>query len=120
MWPKIKNSIFLNIILLGLAVWAGLGAVKMAVQAFSLHKEAQDDQRKIEELSRKKTELEAYIAELQSREAIEREAKKRLNLKLPGEEVVVVVPEEGSNGPESTEKSIWEKIKFFSSNLFGL
>ncbi len=120
MWPKIKNSIFLNIILLGLAVWAGWGAVKMAVQAFSLYKEVKEDQGKVEQLTQKKAELEAYIAELQSREAVEREAKNRLNLKLPGEEVVVVVPEEGSNGTGSTEKSIWEKIKFFSSNLFGL
>lgn len=120
MWSRIKNSVVINVILLIAAIWASFSAVVMVSQAFSLHKEAQNDQKKIEELNHKKTELEAYIAELQSREAIEREAKKRLDLKLPGEEVVVVVPEEGSNGPGSTEKSIWEKIKFFYFNFFGL
>lgn len=76
-----------------------------------MRKEAKDREEKIIELNQKKAELEAYIAELQSREAIEREAKERLNLKLPGEEVVIVVPEKDS--PEEAPKNIWDKIKSF-------
>lgn len=121
MWTKIKNSITLNILLALAAAWVLFGAVSMVSQAIFLSKEAREREAKIEELSRKKVELETYIGELESRSAIEREAKIRLNLKLPGEEVVVVVPEkEDPSAGSGQEKKFLEKIKYFFINFFNL
>ena len=90
----------------------------MITQALALRREYKDQQQEIDTLSRKKGELEAYIAELQSREAVEREAKSRLNLKLPGEEVVVVVPKK-KELEEDKLGTFWKRTRGFFSRLFG-
>lgn len=116
MWPKIKKSPTLNLLLILAAIWVGYGSYKMISRALALQKEAGERQKEVEELARKKAELEAYLAELQSQEALIREAKSRFNLKLPGEEVVVVVPPE--KNLEETKEAFWERIKSFFHNLF--
>jgi cell division protein FtsB len=118
MWAKIKNSIPLNILLLAAALWIGYSAYSLVGEALALRKEARDSQAKIKQLAHKKAELEAYIAELESRGAVEREAKARLNLKLSGEEVVVVLPEEISPGAE-IQGSVWKKLQMFFRRLFN-
>ena len=85
----------------------------MAYQALSLHSELDSTQKKIEEVTRKKEELEHRIVELQTPEAVEREAKERLNLKKSGENVVVVVPEKKEVSPKSNLEYFWGKIKNF-------
>ena len=118
MWSKIKKSAVLNILLVLTAIWVAYSAYNMVSQALSMRQETEDKQKKIALLGRKKEELEAYIAELQSREAIEREAKSRLNLKLPGEEVVVVVPDK-DNLEEESSGTLWEQVKAFFKGIFG-
>lgn len=100
----IRNHSFYAIILLvALAAAVGYGAARMVLNAMALRGESRETQKQIEELLARKKELEARITELQDEEAIRREAKERLNLKLPGENVVVVVPEkqEASDAPQS-------------------
>ena len=92
MWDKLKQSLLLNFILVVVAVFVAYASYNMLRQAIELSRSVKNDRRKIQELTRKKSELQAYLAELETPEAIEREAKERLNLKLSGEEVVVVVP----------------------------
>lgn len=119
MRPKIKNykSLALNLLLLLALTWVGWSALDMGRQAWALWREAQDARSQVEELARKKAELEAYIAELESRQGVEREAKSRLNLKLPGEEVAVVVKEEEKK-EEAGSAAFWNRVKQFFSSPF--
>ncbi len=112
---KNKKRLVINGLLLALAIWAGWGATKMTWQAWELYQEAKDTEKQIAELAQKKEELESYIAELESRQGAEREAKARLNLKLPGEEVIVVVPEETKEN-QNNSFAWWKKIKEFLLN----
>lgn len=99
-------------LLLALAVALSVPAFRMVRQALGLYRESINTDKKIQELSQKKEELEAYIARLGTPAAVEKEAKKRLNLKLPGEEVVVVVPEK--NSPKDLKPpSFFDRIKKF-------
>lgn len=98
-----NHSFYVIILLVALAAAVGYGAARMVLNSVALRGESRETQKQIEELLARKKELEARIAELQNEEAIRREAKERLNLKLPGENVVVVVPEkqEASDAPQS-------------------
>lgn len=117
-WQRIrdvlKTSFLVNIILAFAVfgvVWSG---IRMGVQALSMRRESEDMNRKIAELRQKKAQLEAYVQELQTKEAVERRAKERLNLKKPGEEVVVVMPPEKKEEPQAHEATTtWDKIKGF-------
>ena len=43
-------------------------------------------------------------------EAIERDGKARLNMKLPGERVVIVVDQNGASATSSTAPSVWRRV----------
>ncbi len=109
---RFKNSPIVTILLVVFAAVVGYAAYNISRQAFTLGGEAEDARRKIEELTQKKKELEAYLEEIQTRQAAEREAKQRLNLKLPGEEVVVV-EEPQISSPENQEMGFWGRIRAF-------
>lgn len=116
MWHKLKNSIVFNIFIIALAAFLSVSAYRTVKQSFMVREQTAAEREQIEELKNKKAELEAYLAELQTKEAIEREAKAELNLKLPGEEVVVVVPGKKENAPEEAPKpTFWERIKLWFS-----
>ena len=119
MWVKIKRSVVINFFLLSLTLLIGYGALRGVLQALELRKEAKGKEKKIEELLEKKVELERYLAELENAEVVKREAKERLNLKEPGENVVVVVPVEEETSPtEPVAGNFWAKIKMFVSSFF--
>lgn len=128
MWPWVKNSIVANLALLLIAVLASYGAFNLARYGWELKRESRDSQKKIEELARKNQGLEAALAELGTKEAAERRAKERLNLKLPGEKVVVLVPQDlSASQADSVETSgflkIWNQVKNFFNKIsvsFGL
>ena len=108
-----KKSFVINIVLILIAAVVSYSAARMARNALNMRTQSADMTEKIEELKVKKQELEAQLAELQTKEAVEREAKERLNLKKPGEQVVVVVPEKKETPPLEQPMSFWEKIKSF-------
>lgn len=117
MLEKAKKSIIANTILAILVFVVGFSAFDMISQSLGFREEAEDAENKVRELTMKKEELEAYLRELETPEAAEREAKERLNLKKKGEEVVVVVPKEEKELPPA-ESGFWEKIKSFFSGIF--
>ena len=116
----IKDSVLFHIFLLILAVAVGYGSFRMGRQALQAYRESIVNQKKIAELNKKKEELVSYLKQLQAPGAVEREAKSRLNLKLPGEEVVVVVAGKASSTIGQAEQAgvgvwawitqIWHKI----------
>ena len=115
MWKKIKNSWIATLVFILLGSWVAYGAYRMISQAILFSNEARNTEQKILELRKKRDELESNIAELEARSAIEREAKERLNLKLPGEEVVVVLP--GKKEPAASTSSLFESVRNFFRGL---
>ena len=119
MWNYIKNSIWVNILLAVLAVFFGYASYRMIHQAFTATGEVKSSSEEIEELTRKKAELESSIRELAHPEAVVREAKERLNLKRLDESVVIVVPEEKKEGETGLAAGFWENVKELWSKLLG-
>ena len=117
MWSYIKNSLLLNGILFILVFILGYSAWSMVRQTIFLSDEARELERKKEELIRKKEYLEERLAELEIKDTIEREAKERLNLKQPGERVVVVVPEKKGEPKENKEQNMWSRMRQFFIDL---
>jgi len=121
---KVKNSILFNVFLLALVFLVGYGSFRAVRQATNLKKESQEDKQKIDDLLRQKGELEEKIAELQTRESLERTAKENLNLKNPDENVVVVLPPERQNAPatsspeETRKNGWWGSVKEFFKKIF--
>lgn len=107
--PYIKKS-FINVILILFAMTISYSAVRMIRNVLMVRIQSEEITKKIEKLTYEKQELESALAEVQTKEAIEREAKARLNLKNPGEEVVVVVPEKKISAPQPEPVSFWSRI----------
>lgn len=108
-----KKPFIINIVLILVAVIASYSAARMVRSAFIMHAQSAEMAKKIEDLKGKKQQLEGAIAEIQTKEAVEREAKARLNLKKPGEEVVVVVPPKKSDLPAEKPASFWSAFMSF-------
>lgn len=124
MWSKVKNSAALNLILFLLAILTAYGAFNLARYGWELKKEWQEAQKKTLEFAKKKKELEKYRAGLETIEVVEKMAKGRLNLKLPGEKVVVLVPQTSSTSPEGSRQfsglgGVWTQAKNFFTRLWA-
>ncbi len=110
----LKKKIIPNLFLLGAVGLVGLSTYHAITNFLAVREEQAKNRKTVEELTKKKSDLEAYIAELQTNEAVEREAKERLNLKKSGEEVVVVVPPKTEEKKhESSLLTFWQKVKKF-------
>jgi len=107
------KTLALNILLILICVVISYSASRMVHNAFATKTQSAEMTAKIEELKETKQKLEARLAELQTKEAVEREAKERLNLKKPGEKVVVVVPEKKDSAASTPPLTLWEKIISF-------
>ncbi len=101
----IKNSLLFHIFLLIVAIAVAYASLYLAKQALALYRESMANQRKIEHLTQRKRELEAYLEHLQTPGAIEQQARERLNLKLPGEQVVVVLTQKAGDMQKQVEQT---------------
>lgn len=93
-----------------LAISISYSAIRMVRSVLMVRAQSEEITKKIGELQYKKQQLEAALVEIQTQEAIEREAKARLNLKKPGEEVVVVVPEKKISAPQPEPVRFWSRV----------
>lgn len=118
MWDMIKKSLILNLVFVCVLVGVAYGTYSMVRRTLVVRMERRVTDERVQELLRKKEKLEIQVRELETREVAEREAKERLNLKNPGEEVVVVVPETHSGASVHTERrGMWERISAFISSF---
>jgi len=119
MWDKIKTSLPLNI-LIGVGALAALsGLFGIMRETIGLQAEYAATMAKIEALRSERARLSARVADLETPEAIEREAKEKLNLKKKGETVVVVVPERPHIQATATPMTWWGGIKNLFARMFG-
>lgn len=103
-------------IILGILFFAIIGFLafsnfRINKKKIELQSQADSLKKEIQILEEKKEQLRAGILEGESETFLEKEARDRLGLKKPGEEVVTVLPpkETAEQGVEK-EKSFWEKI----------
>lgn len=108
-------------VILALAVVAGLlatGAVRIALRAQAIHGEAQALKQRTQALAAEKKQLEESIRAAGSAEGIERMAKEFLNLKQPGEEVVVVTSEQQASAPLPQSAGFWVSVRDLLQKLW--
>ena len=110
-WSRITQSLFFNVFFLIVAASVSYSAVYMVMQARDMKKESVLLDAEIIRLQKEKTDLEAAIAELKTPHAAEREAKERLNLKWPGEEVAVILSEPGKEKTEEQKSTFLQSVK---------
>lgn len=96
----------ISLLLLGsLTIWLGYSVVKEAYRKHQVRAEIESLKQEIMELEKKNSSLSSFVDSFQDPENIELEAKKRLNLKKPGEEVAVIL-----RGKDSEEQNIVQGI----------
>lgn len=114
---RIKHPLPVNIFLLLAASAVGVGAVRMTRATLALRAEVREAEVLLETIAARKHEIDQRLAEQDAPEAVEYKAKAQLNLKNPGEEVVVVAPEE--KGADSAEvPGFWQRITNLFSRIF--
>lgn len=115
---KFKNSKSFSFLLFLAVLFVGYHTFSLVRETVFLSDESRAAEREIAELQHEKKRLEAAIAEFDNPSVIERKAKELLNLKLPGEKVLVV-PEKirSEEGNVAETPSLLQKLRdmlFFS------
>ncbi len=120
---KNRNSAKVKKLAIFLALFLVLGIfLNSLVNVYQKKKEAAEALARMEEermeLSDRAAELEETLARLETKEGLDFEIRKRLNVAAAGENVAIIV-EESSGAPlPQPEKSVWDKIREFFENLF--
>ncbi len=68
------------------------------------------------ELSTRNQDLETKIDRFQTEIGVEEEIRSKFNVAKPGENIVVVVPQENSTSSAKSNNSFWQKVKNFFKN----
>ena len=115
--PNLWSSAPVAALLIAIAAFLAVSSVRIVRRAIGIQRERATLDARIRELQAERERLRQAIASLGSPEAVERLAKERLNLKRPGEEVVVVTP---PAKPAPSEASRFSRfIPSWLHELFG-
>ena len=87
---EILNSKIFTIMLLALSIWILFSVISSEIKKSEVKKEETAVQTKITGIRQDSDLLDKYIKNFENQEFLEKEARLRLNYKLPGEEVVFV------------------------------
>ncbi len=101
--------VFLSLVLAAVFVVSAINAYIQKRRVSSEYTALLDTKQKRE---REVQDLERRLSDLNSSEGIEREARATMNLKKPGEEVIVIVDDNNKEKKEiPAQASVWERIK---------
>lgn len=103
-------SIIISFLLLGAISFLIISNWKINQRRQELTSKIEALKKEIEVLEVKNAELKTKISQSQQESYLEKEARERLGLKKPGEEVVAVLPAEEKKEEQPQEKSLWQKI----------
>ena len=112
-----KRSIPVNVLLAVVAAAVAVGATRMTRATLALRREVREQEIYAEALGERKAELLRRLEEQDAPETVEYQAKATMNLKNPGEEVVVVVPDARS-ATSADRNTFWERVKDFFAKIF--
>jgi len=117
-FKKIISSPFVILLLSGLVFFAAYGTFNIFLKRRGLEDNLESLNAKIRHLETENIFNLKKIDYLTSESGIEKEAKARLNLKSPGENVVVVIPPEKiQQNNDDSDNSFLKKLKSFFQNL---
>lgn len=112
-------SIFLIILALAITTFLITSNLKISQKRSGLNSQISRLKKEIEILEEKNQKLKSTISESQTEGFLEKEAREKLGLKKPGEEVVGILPPEEKEPEEvKKEKNFWEKILDPVRNFF--
>ncbi len=117
---SLRNFLTSPLVAALLAIAAGLlsfSAVRIGIRAYAIDREQRAMESRIQGLEVEKERLQEAIAALDTPETVERLAKERLNLKNPGEEVVVITPRSGETA--SRRSGLSRFVPTWLHELFG-
>lgn len=91
--------------------WVLFQFIGVFQSAYDLEREFSAAAAKKSSLEKRNQELIQLLQKFDNPEFLEREAKDRLNLKNPGEEVAIIVPEQQATSSAQAEKGLWGRMK---------
>lgn len=105
------------VLAVAVAAFLAVSSTRLVVRALGVYRERRAVADRIRELEGERSRIEAAVSAIAAPAAVERLAKERLNLKRPGEEVVVVVPE--PDAPPAPQQARWRIIPPWLRELLG-
>lgn len=118
-WQKIIFYSFLAILSLAIVGYLTFLNLKMNKKRQLLLSQISALEKEIQILEQKNRKLKDDISKIESESFLEKEARERLGLKKPGEEVVVVLPsKENKKEIQATSSSSWQKFQTRTRDFF--
>jgi cell division protein FtsB len=106
------------VVLFLLVVSMGLATFRALMQSWEVERERQAIASRVEDLIRKKGSLSDKLDDLETGKGIEREARERLNLRRPGEELVIIQDHKKPDADRLATSSPASGLKNFFYKLF--
>ena len=119
---EILNSKIFTVLLLALSVWILFSVISVEIKKSEVKKEETAVENKITGMRQDNDVSERYIKNFENKEFLEKEARFRLNYKLPGEEVVFVHRDTNTQKASSSEETFPENLSNYKKwryYLFG-
>lgn len=108
--PDLFVLFFLGVLIVGALGFFIFSNFRISRKKAELQGQIQLLQKEIQAAEEKNQQLKAGIAETQSEANLEKEAREKLNLKKPGEEVAVILPAKETPPVEPKKENFWQKI----------
>jgi len=110
-WEGKIFLIFLGIFLFSIIVFLIFSNYRITKKRIELQGQIKNLQNQIRELEEKKAKLESALSSSDNPEFLEKEARDRLGLKKPGEEVIVILPPKKEQATSTVQKkSFWQNL----------
>lgn len=109
-------SVLLGVLLFGVISFLVVSNWKINQKRAEYSAQIENLQEQLQELETKRQQLQAQISQTSGEAYLEKQARERLNLKKPGEEVVSVLPAEETTIKELEKgfwEQVWDRIKFW-------
>ncbi len=110
-WQNIFFSVLISVLVLTVVGFLVVANYRISQKRSLLNARIDQLQEEVRAMQEKKQQLEAQLNQSAQEEYLEREAREKLNLQKPGEEVVMVLPEQTEESqPEEKIKQWWNPL----------
>lgn len=102
--------VFFGFLILTVIGFLSVANFRISQKRSAMNSQIEKLKAEIKDAEEKKRQLEARLTESSGDEFLEKEAREKLNLKKPGEEVVAILPAEEEKNEEPMKQNFWDKI----------